>query len=119
MEDIFDEPVKIVDPKSADFQKGTESKAGILADSLLNKGIASGDVKSMALALTAYSKYKQILQDNPVYVLEKLASLSKEQLSVLEKSLKNQKNLDNFKGGKITLEDAFSLPGKKKVRKRG
>ena len=112
----FDSPVEVIDPKSGNFQQDIARKAGTLADAMLEKAMEEDEVRIMATALSAYSKYKTALDNDTSTILDKIAQMSEKQLIALEKAMKQKTIIENIKSGKYSLEDIYSLPSKKKKK---
>ena len=110
----FASPAEIIDPQSAQFQQGLASKAGILAESLLDEAIGENDIRVKATALNAYAKYKTALDNDTSAILDKLAQMNDKQVGVLERALKQKSVLEDVRRGKFALEDVYGLPTKKK-----
>ena len=65
------------------------------------------------MALNAYSKYKKVISEDPTLVLNKINQLNDKQTRIAEAILKKQKMLDDFKKGKLKLEDVYKLTPKR------
>ena len=109
----FGGPIEIIDPSSSEFQEELAEKAGQLASEMLDSA-TKDDVRIQASALNAYTKYRQVMNDDLGVLLDKLSLMGEKKLTILEKALKQRGVLEDLKTGKLTLAKAYNLPKKKK-----
>ena len=73
-------PLQVIDADSSKFQESMANKAAIVVDEMLDKAISEEGIKSKTMAVNAYVKYKQSIQDDPVYLMNKLAGMDEKKL---------------------------------------
>ena len=110
----FSEPLEIVDPNNAKSQKLLENQAFMLASDIVSEGMEAKDLKDKVACLNSYVRYRLMISDDPVFLVNRLADLSPKQLKLLEVALKQRKGLESFKSGKMSLSEVYSLPSKKR-----
>ena len=119
LQDIdFSDTVEVIDPDQKGFQNALAHKAAKVADAMLEDALESGEdkVSLKASALNSYTKYRNMLNNDVGSILEKLALMDDKKLAVLEKLFKQRTAVEQFKQGKMDLEEIYNLPKKKKKR---
>ena len=86
----FGDVVEIVDPKSGQFREKLASKAGMLAETMIDDAMDEDDIRVRATALNAYSKYRYIEANDSSVLLDKIVNMSEKQINMLERALKQK-----------------------------
>ena len=98
-------------------QSDIDNKALLLLNIILDDAIESDTMLEKVQAITAFSRHKMATNSDPVNLINQLGRLTAKQTKILEASLKKQKLLDEFKSGKISLDDVYKLPKPTNIKK--
>ena len=109
----FGDVVEIVDAKSGQFREKLASKAGMLAETMIDDAMDADDIRVRATALNAYSKYRYIEANDSSVLLDKIVNMSEKQINMLERALKQKSILEGVQTGKFGLEDIYNMPKKR------
>ena len=97
-------------PEKHDFIERMDDRVQMLCEDMVDEAQNSDKVNDKVKAIETWQTYKANLQSDFHLIVDKLKSLTKEQMAVLEVCLNNQGALEKAKKGKLSLVEAYAIP---------
>ena len=106
--------IEVFHPSEGSSRRHLDEQALALASQMVNEAMDEDEVTKKAMALNAYTKYRNMVASDALAIIDRLASLPPKKLRILEMMLKKQADLDGFKKGSLSLAQVYRLAGKDK-----